>query len=91
MKRLWQLFDGLDAIELVVFGCMAAVMLVGGPLWLVADFVTKQRYLPAGVLGLLWVICIVVGVRDFRRKRLSWLTGGLSVGWFVTTLWLSMV
>lgn len=90
MKRLWQLFDGLDAIELVVFGCMAAVMLVGGPLWLIAGFVAKQRYLPAGVLGLLWCICIAVGVRDFRRKRLSWLTGGLSVGWFVTTLWLSM-
>jgi len=45
---MWQLFDGLDAIEPVVFGCMAAVLLVGGPLWLVADFVAKQLYLPAG-------------------------------------------
>jgi predicted tellurium resistance membrane protein TerC len=90
MKRLGQLLDGLDAIELFVFGGMAAVMLIGGPLWLVADFVAKQRYLAAGVLGLLWIICIAVGVRDFRRKRFSWLTGGLFVGWFIATLLLSM-
>lgn len=90
MKRLGQLFDGLDAIELVVFGGMAAVMFVGGPLWLVADFVAKQLYFLAVILGLLWCICIAVGVRDFRRKRFSWLTGGLFVGWFIATLLLSM-
>ena len=86
MKRLWQLFDGLDAIELVVFGGMAAVMLVGGPLWLVADIVAKQCYLLAVVLGLLWCVCIAVGIRELRRKRLGWLTGSLIVGWLMTTL-----
>lgn len=90
MKRLWQLFDGLDAIELVVYGCLAVAMLVGGPLWLVAYFVDKQRYLLAGGLGLLWCVCIVAGVRDLRRKRCNWLTGSIIAGWFMTTLWLSM-
>ncbi|WP_395744648.1 hypothetical protein [Prosthecobacter sp.] len=87
MKWLWRLFDGLDAIELVVCGLLAAAMLVGGPIWLVADFVTQQRYFAAVVLGLLWCVCIAVGVRDLRRKRFRWVTGGLIAGWFVMTLW----
>ncbi len=90
MKRLWQLFDGLDAIELVVCGCLAAAMLVGGPIWVVAYFVAKQRYVLAGILGLLWCICVAVGVRDFRRKKLSWPTASLMVGWFITTLWVGI-
>ncbi|WP_395738605.1 hypothetical protein [Prosthecobacter sp.] len=90
MKWLWRLLDGLDAIELVFYGCLAAAMFVGGPIWLVACFVVKQRYLPAVVLGLLGCVCIAIGVRDLRRKRFSWLTGGLAAGWFVTTLWISL-
>ncbi len=90
MKRLWQLFDALDGIELVVCGGLAAVMLVGGPIWLIADFVARQRYLLAGILGLLWCVCIAVGVRDLRRTRFGWLTGILVVGWLITTMWLGI-
>ena len=90
MKRLWELFDWLDGIELVVCGVVAAVLLVAGPIYLAVRFIAAHHYLPALGLSLLWCGCIAACIRDLRRKSFSWLTGGLAAIWFVTTLWVGM-
>jgi len=90
MKRLWELFDWLNGIEFAVCGVVAATLLIGGPAYLIVRFVAAQHYLPAMGFGLLWCACLIACIRDLRRRRFTWLTGGLVVLWFATTLWVSM-
>ena len=86
MFRLRQVFDWLDGIEVAVCAFIAALLLVIGPLFVLARFILRHHYLPAAMVGLLWCGCVVACIRDLRRRSMSWVTGGLLVAWVVLTL-----
>ena len=90
MFRPRQVFDWLDGIEVTVCAFIAALLLVIGPLFVLAQFILRHHYLPAAMLGLLWCGCVVACICDLRRRSISWVTGGLLVAWVVLTLVVGM-
>jgi hypothetical protein len=79
-------FDWLDGIEVTLVAIFAALLLVIGPLFITYRFVLAHRHGAALLTGALWICCVAVCVRDFRRQRLTWLSGGVLALWIVTTL-----
>jgi hypothetical protein len=86
-----KIFDWLDGIEVAVVAILAALLLVLGPLFITYRFALSHRYPAALLTGALWLCCLVACIRDFRRHRLSWVSGGALVLWLVTTLMLGFV
>ena len=86
MYRLRQVFDWLDGIEVAVCAFIAALLLVIGPLFVLARLIFRHHYLPAAMVGLLWGGCVVACIRDLRRRSMRWVTCGLLVAWVVLTL-----
>lgn len=78
--------DWLDGIEVMVVAIVAALLLVIGPLFITYRLVLAHRHEAALLTGALWICCVAVCVRDFRRQRLTWLSGGILALWLVTTL-----
>ncbi len=81
-----KIFDWLDGIEIRVIGIAAAIFLVLGPVYITYRFVLIHRHGMALITGALWVCCVAACVRDFRRQRLSWISGGVLAIWLATTL-----
>ncbi len=86
MGRIRQVLDWLDGIEIAVCAVIATLLLVVGPLFMIAQFLLRHRYFPAAMVGLLWCGCVVMCIRHFRRRSLSWVTAGLLVVWVVLIL-----
>jgi hypothetical protein len=43
------------------------------------------------LIGEMWICSVAACVRDFRRQRLSWVSGGVITLWIVTTLVLGFI
>ena len=86
-----KIFDWLDGIEVAVAAIVAALLLVFGPLFITYRFVLAHRQAPALLTGALWLCCVAACVRDFRRQRLSWVSGGVIALWLVTTIVLGLI
>ena len=86
-----KIFDWLDGIEVTVVAIVAALLLVLGPLCITYRFALVHRHGAALLTGALWICCVSTCVRDFRRRRLSWVSGGLLALWPVTTLVLGLI
>ena len=86
-----KLFDWLDGIEVMVVAMVAALLLVVGPLFITYRFVLAHRHGAALLTGALWICCVAICVRDFRRHRLTWFSGGLIALWLVTTLVVGLI
>jgi len=86
-----KIFDWLDGIEVAIVGIVAAGLLVPGPLFITYRFALAHRHGAALLTGALWLCCVAACVRDFRRQRLSWVSGGIVVLWLVTTLVLGFI
>ena len=81
-----RIFDWLDGIEVTIVAIVAAVFLVLGPLFITYRFALAHRHAAALLTGALWVCCVAACIRDFRRRRLGWISGGILALWLVTTL-----
>lgn len=81
-----KLFNWLDGIEVTIVAILAAVLLVLGPLFIAYRFALAHRHIAALLTGALWICCVSACVRDFRRQRLSWVSGGVIALWLITTL-----
>lgn len=81
-----KIFAWLDGIEVTIVAVVAALLLVLGPLFITYRFVLAHRHEAAVLTGALWLCCIVACIRDLRRQRLSWVSGGVLSLWLVTTL-----
>jgi hypothetical protein len=86
-----KIFDWLDGIEVTVVATVAALLLVLGPLFITYRFALAHRHGAAFLCGALWICCVAACVRDFRRQRLSWVSGGVLALWLVTTLVLGLI
>jgi hypothetical protein len=86
-----KILDWLDSIEVTIVAILAAIMLVLGPLFITYRFALAQRYGAALLTGALWIISVAACVRDFRRQRISWISGGVLALWLVTTVVLGFV
>jgi hypothetical protein len=86
LNFLGRTYDVLDAVVLAACGFLAAVLLVGGPLFLTYSFFSEQRYLAAFLSAAIWLGFAVAGVRDLWRRRFSWASGSLLVLWFAIVL-----
>ena len=86
-----KLFDWLDNVEVAVIAIIAAVLLILGPLFITYRFALAHRHAAALLTGALWVCCVAACVRDFRRQRLSWVSGAVLILWLVTTLVLGFI
>lgn len=85
-----KIFDWLDGVEVTVVAIVAALLLVLGPLFITYRFALAHRYAAVLITGALWLCCVAAFVRDFRRQRLSWVSGVLTL-WLVTTLMLGFI
>jgi hypothetical protein len=81
-----KVFDWLDGIEVTIVAIFAAVLLVLGPLFITYRFALAHRHIAALLTGALWICSVAACVRDFRRRQLSWISGGVLAVWLITTL-----
>jgi hypothetical protein len=86
-----KIFHWLEGIEVAVVGIVAALLLVFAPLFITYRFALAHRSASALLTGALWLCCVAACVRDFRRQRLSWVSGGVLALWLVTTLVLGFI
>lgn len=86
-----RIVDWLTLIEFTVVAIVAALLLVLGPLFITYRFALVDHHAAALLTGVLWLCCVAACVRDFRRQRLSWVSGGALAIWFVTILVLGIV
>jgi len=88
---LMKIFDWLDGIEVTVVAIVAALLLVFGPLFITYRFALVHRQAAALITGALWICCVAACLRDFRRQRLSWVSGGVLALWLMTTVVLGFI
>ena len=86
LERIRHAFEWLDGVEVVVVGIIAAVLIVVGPVYWIIRFSFAKHYVPAVLVGLLWLSCLAAFVRDVRRQRFSWITVGLVAIWIIAML-----
>ena len=86
-----KIFDWLDNIEVTIVAIIAALLLLVGPIFIVYRFALANRNGAAVLTGVLWLCCVAACIRDFRRQRLSWISGGVLVVWIVTTVVLGFI
>ena len=81
----------LDNIEVAVVAIASGLLLLIGPLLITYRFGLVHRYEARVLIGALWLCSVLICIRDFRRKRLSWVSGGVLALWAVTTLVLGFI
>lgn len=86
-----KILDWLDGFEVTVVAIVAALLLVLGPLFITYRFALAHRNSAAWLTGALWILSVAVCVRDFRRRRFSWVSGGVVAIWLVTILMLGFI
>jgi hypothetical protein len=86
-----KILDWLDGFEVTVVAIVAALLLVLGPLFITYRFALAHRNSVAWLTGVLWILSVVICVRDFRRRRLSWVSGAVLALWLVTILVLGFI
>ena len=86
-----KIFDWLDNIEVTIVAIVGGLLLGFGPLFIVYRFALADGHAAALLNGALWICCIAARVRDFRRQRLSWVSGGVIALWIATTLVLGLL
>lgn len=86
-----KIFDWLDGIEVTVVAVVAILLLVFGPLFITYRFALAHRNIAALLTTALWLCCVAACIRDLRRQRLSWVSGGVLALWLVTTLGLAFI
>lgn len=91
VKRFGQAFSAIDDLEFLLFGAAAAVLLVAGPWFIFVRWVTAGHYAPAIFLGLLWCGVVAACFRDLRRRRFSWVSGGITALWLLTMFLMALV
>ena len=83
-RKISQALELLD--EVAVVAVIAAVLLVLAPVVIVRQLIIQGHYLRAAMVGGLWVVCVAAFIRDFRRRTLGWISGGMVAGWLVVAL-----
>jgi hypothetical protein len=73
MKKI-DLFPNAEVAIAVV---ITALLLIFGPLFITYHLASVHRYGAASLTGALWLLGIAVCIRDYRRKKLSWVSGGI--------------
>ena len=86
LRKIWQALELLDGIEVAVVAVIAAVLLVLAPVVILRHLIVQGLYLLAAMLAGLWVGCVAACVRDFRRRTLGWISGGMVAAWLVVAL-----
>jgi len=86
-----KILEWLDGFEVTVVAIVAALLLVLGPLFITYRFALAHRNIAAWLTGALWILSVAACVRDFRRRRLSWVSGGVLAIWLVTTVVLGFI
>jgi hypothetical protein len=85
MGKLTRLFGVFVTNDFGFVAILVGLVLLIGPLVIAFLFFRNQHPLSgASILGL-WILAAAVCVRNFRRQRLSWLSGFLAVLWFIAT------
>jgi len=82
--RLFVWLLNIDEIHIVAF--LVAALVIVGPAILIVRFLAHERYVAGISIGLLWCSCMTTCVRDYRRRRLTWVSGSIIVFWFFTTI-----
>jgi len=82
---LERIFDVFDGIEMVLYACCEAILLIGSGIWIFTKAAEVNLVLAiAGVIGLVLVVGGPV-IHDLIRCRLSRLTKFLLAGWALAT------
>ena len=84
-------FDWLDNIKIAVVAIVAALFLIVGPLYVLYRLALAHQHPAALLAGALWLCCLAACVRDFRRKHLSRVSGGILALWLVTIVVLGFI
>jgi hypothetical protein len=79
------------SIRTFLFAVITALLLISGPLFIACYFASAHRYGAAFLTGALWLLGTAVCIRDYRRKKLSWVSGGILAIGFVLVLVMALV
>src|SRR5436190_5589127 len=88
--KMMKIFDWLDNVEVALVATVASLLLLLGPLFITYRFALAHRPVAAALSGALWLCCAAFCVRDVRRRRMSWVSGGVLILWLLTTLLLGL-
>ena len=86
MRSVWRALRGLDDVEIAVYACIAAVCIVVGPIYLAWRLIAAERYAFASTVGLVWMGCVGLVIRDMRQGRCSWITTAICALWLTGTV-----
>jgi len=84
-------FDFFDDIEIFFFSLIAGLIAIGGPILLIIRFINECDIWKAIAVISVFCICVYYCVRDYRRKKFSWISITVVVIWLVLTIVLSLV
>ena len=73
-EKIARAFEWMDALEFVIPAILAALLLVLGPLLLFLYFLRTQHQTAAVVSCGLWLLAVVGGIRDRRRRHFGWVS-----------------
>lgn len=74
----------IDEFHIVAF--LVAALVIVGPAILIVRFLAHERYVLGISVGFLWCSCMAICVRDYRKRRLTLVSGSLIAFWFFTTI-----
>ena len=84
--KVVKVFGWMDDAELIIPAILAAVLLLAAPLVASFLFFRAHHYVAAALSGSIWILAAIACVRDFRRRRFSWVSLALGGVWLITTL-----
>ncbi len=72
--------------ELLIFAILAGAIIFLLPILFVIRFINIGAYWKASVIGFVWLMTATTSVRDYIRKKFSWISGSVLIVWVVLTV-----
>lgn len=84
-------FDYFDGIEFFIVSTIAGLVIIGLPIALVIRAVNQGHIWKAIAIILVFCLCIYFCIRDYRRKKFSWISIIVAAVWFMLMLVISTI
>jgi hypothetical protein len=88
MKRFIEFTGGtLQALEFVTFVCLAAALVLIGPVLWSYQLFNAERIYAAVIVAILWPASLITLGYEIQGKAITSISGGIFLGWLVALAW----